>query len=116
MDYEKLYERHKIIFEKEYKTAKEAVSDGFQIRDFMTFGEIIRDILEVLDSLQDDLNLDEKKEFLVFIGWKLYTDTKKPWWMRFIPKWVIKRNLVGMVDKALDYLNKKGIVSKSEIE
>jgi len=115
-DFDKLYDKYSSSFTKVYRKGKAAVIDGFDFSDIKTFSELAEEVLVTLDSFQDGLNLDEKKDFLVYFAMKLYYQQKLPWWARFIPKYFIKKNLRKYIGKVLDYLNDKGIIAAEESE
>ncbi len=114
MDYDVLYEKYKAEFVDEYAKAKAAVEDGFDIGDMQTASEIAQELLKVINELQEDLTLEEKKEFLVHVAMQIYYEQKLPWYMKLsFVKRIIKNKITILVDKALDYLHDKGIVNKS---
>lgn len=106
----------KAVSESVYEEGKAAIKDGFDWGDVETFGKLFEKIIINLDDLNQDLSLDDKKDFLVYFGLELYYQQKLPWWMRFIPKYFIKKNVKKYVDKVLDYLHLKGIIAGEDVD
>lgn len=116
MDYKALYDKYEDLFKEDYAKAKAAIADGFDLGDIKVAADIAENLLKVVNELQENLNLKEKKEFIVSIAMKIYYEQKLPWYLRIgLVKYFIKKKITKLVDKALDYLNEKGIVKKSEL-
>lgn len=114
--YDELYEKYKDKVEAIYAKGKAAIDDGFDFKDLEVLKDLIKELKDLLDSMQEDLSLDEKKAFIVYHLMGLYDVyyKKLPWWAMFIPlkKYFVKKYVVKYVGKALDYLHDKGVVKK----
>lgn len=112
-----LYDTYEDDFQDIYQKALEAMADGLDWKDIITFSELIKEIIDIVNSFQDKLSLEAKKAFIVFIIFKFYNEQEKlPWFMKIsIVQFFIRKKVIKLVDKAIDYLHEKGVVHKAEL-
>jgi len=116
MDYSVLYDRYKDSFTDDYAKAKAAIADGFDLVDIKVAADIAQNLLKVVNELQENLSLDDKKGFIVYMAMKLYYEQELPWYLKIgFVKYFIKKKITKLVDGAIDYLNEKGIVKESDL-
>lgn len=117
--FDELYVRYKAEIEDIYNRGKAAVDDGFDFKDLAVLKDLIVEAKNILDDAQENLTLQEKKEFIVMLLMKIYDKhyEKLPWWAKLIPlkKYFVEKYVAKYVGKALDYLEKKGIVKSEDL-